>query len=78
MNTLIFDKISKTSFKDYLADVNQKKRECIKDPTSLNTSQSMVDITNRYNNYKSTGFWDAQRKDAKLTIINLATALKKN
>ena len=78
MNTLIFDKISKTSFKDYLADVNQKKRECIKDPTSLNTSQSMVDITNRYNNYKSTGFWDAQRKYAKLTIINLATALKKN
>ena len=71
MNTLSFDDISNTGSEEFLVDVKQEKSEWIKDPATLNTVQSIVDLTNMYTNYKSTGLWDAHRKDAKSTIIAL-------
>ena len=77
MNTLIFDELFKTGYKDFIADLKCQKSEWIKYPAMFNTSQIMVDLTNLYTNYKSTGLWEAQRKDTKSTIIALTIALKK-
>ena len=46
-------------------------------PSTFNIAQIMVDLTNIYTNYKSTGIWDVQRKDSKSTIIAWETFLKK-
>ena len=73
----MLDHISKTVCKDFLTYLKWKKSEWIKDPVTFNTAQRMVDLTNLYKNYKSTGLWGAQRNDAKSTITALATALKK-
>ena len=77
MNTLIFDKLSKTGCEDFLADVEWQNSEWIKDPVIFNTEYSMVDLKNLYINYKTTGLWDAYRKDPKSIIITLTTALKR-
>ena len=59
MNTLSFDDLSNTGCEEFLVDVKQEKSEWIKDPATLNTVQSIVDLRNLYTNYKSTGLWDA-------------------
>ena len=75
MNTLILDELFETACKAFLANVKQKNSLWIKDPATFNTEQKMVDLTNLYNNYNSTGIWDAHGKDAKSMIVALATAL---
>ena len=55
MNTLIFDELSKTGAKDFLADVKQKNIELIKEPDTFNRAHSMVELMNLYTNYRSTG-----------------------
>ena len=77
MNTLSFDNISNTGSEEFLVDVKQEKSEWIKDPATLNTVQSIVDLRNLYTNYKSTGLWDAYIKYVRSTIIDLATGLNK-
>ena len=59
MNTLSFDDISNTGCEEFLVYVKQEKSEWVKEPAILNTVQSIVDLSNLYTNYTSTGLWDA-------------------
>ena len=74
--TIISDQILNSSCEGFLTNVKQAKSNWIKNPNKFDCARSMIDITNMYTNYTSTGHWNkADSNEA--TIITLVTVLKK-
>ena len=71
----MFDELTKSSCKDLLNNVNQAKINWIKEPGKIDCPQIMIDLTNLYTNYTSTGHWTKDDDDSEANIITLATAL---
>ena len=72
----MFDQILKSIFKDLLINVKQSRSDWIKNPKKFDCASAMIDFTNLYTNYTSTGHWDKADANA-TTIISLVTSLKK-
>ena len=73
-NIIVFDELSKSSCKYFLNNVKQAKSDLIKDPDTSYCIQSMINLTNLYTNYTSTGHWTKYDEDREAKIIALATA----
>ena len=54
----MFDQILKSSCEDFLTNVKQAKKYWIKKPKKFDCASTMIDFTNLYTNYTSTGHWD--------------------
>ena len=74
--TIMFDQLPKSICEDFLTNVNQAKSNWIKNPKKFNCASAMIDFTNFYTNYTSTGHWYKSDANAAM-IIALVTALKK-
>ena len=74
--TIMFNRLLKSSCEDFLTDFKQSKRDCIKNLKKFDCASAMIDFTNFYTNYTSTGHWYKSDANAAM-IIALVTALKK-
>ena len=73
---IMFDQLLKSSCVEFLTDINHAKSDWIKNPKKFDYASAMIDFTNLYTNYTSTGHWDKADANA-ATIITLVTSFKK-
>ena len=74
--TIMFDHILKSSCKDFIKNFKQAKSDWIKNPKKFDCVSAMIDFTNLYTRYISTGHW--YKTDANTDmIIYLVTTLNK-
>ena len=71
----MFDELTKSSCKDFLTNVNQAKKDWIKEPEKCDCTQSIIHLTNLHTNYTPTGHWTKDEEDNNAKITALATAL---
>ena len=74
--TIMFDQLLKSSCEDFLTNVKQAKNDWIKNPRKFDCASAIIDFTNLYTNFTSTGHWYKLDANAD-TIIALETDLKK-
>ena len=73
--TIMFDQLLKSSYEEFLTNVKHAKSDWIKNPKKFDCASAMIDFTNLYRNYTSTGHWE--KADANVaTIIALSRSLK--
>ena len=57
-NTIMFDQLLKTSCNDFLANVKQARSDWIKKQKKFDQATAMLEFSNLYTNFSSTGNWD--------------------